>query len=100
MGNCLRHEESVAQVTSLDAEKEKLLCINATFSSLNSKIRGTKIRITNKELEQMLARANMQGVTVDQVLSAILINSKGKYGFHHRNQRQWRPILQRIPEVY
>ncbi|WMV14386.1 hypothetical protein MTR67_007771 [Solanum verrucosum] len=95
MGNCLRHEECVAPMTSLDVEKERLLWI----STSNSKIRGTKIRITKKELEDMLGRLNMQGVTVDQVLSTILINSRGN-GKHHRNQRQWRPVLQRIPEVY
>lgn len=88
MGNCMRHEESVAPLTCLDEEKERLLWINTS-----------KIRITKKELEEMLARVNMQGVTVDQVLSSILINSRG-HGLHHRNQRQWRPVLQRIPEVY
>lgn len=95
MGNCLRHGECVAPMTSLDVEKERLLWINTG----NSKIRGTKIRITKKELEDMLRGLNMQDVTVDQVLSTILINSRS-HGYHHRNQRQWRPILQRIPEVY
>ncbi|CAN4124165.1 unnamed protein product [Withania somnifera] len=100
MGNCLRHEESVAPVTGLDAEKEGLLWNNISnnFSSLNSK-RRTKTRITKKELEEMLGRVNTQGVTVDQVLSAMLIDSRGD-GFDHRIQRQWRPVLQRIPEIY
>ncbi|XP_060178020.1 uncharacterized protein LOC132607956 [Lycium barbarum] len=113
MGNCLRHDlESVAPVTGLDAEKERLLWINTSntnnfssfsSSSLNSK-RGMKIRITKKELEEMVGKVDMQmkGVTVDQVLSAMLINSREE-GFDHRIQRQqysWRPVLQRIPEVY
>ncbi|KAK4360413.1 hypothetical protein RND71_019365 [Anisodus tanguticus] len=109
MGNCLRHDlESVAPVTGLDAEKERLLWMNASnrnnlSSSLNSK-RGMKVRITKNELEEMVGRVNMQmqGVTVDQVLSAMLINSRGD-GFDHpikRQQYSWRPVLQRIPEVY
>ncbi|MCD7473352.1 hypothetical protein HAX54_015170 [Datura stramonium] len=108
MGNCLRHEESVAAVRGLDGEKERLVWTdrNNLWSSslcLNSK-RGMKMRITKKELEEMVGRVNMQmqGVTVDQILSAMLISSRGD-GFDHRNnqrhQYSWRPVLQRIPEI-
>nr|XP_009782220.1 PREDICTED: uncharacterized protein LOC104230998 [Nicotiana sylvestris]XP_016485817.1 PREDICTED: uncharacterized protein LOC107806207 [Nicotiana tabacum] len=107
MGNCLRHESSNMVWASRDdlepvspTGNESLLGINTN----NSK-RGMKIRITKKELEEMLGRVNMQmqGVTVDQVLSAMLMNSKAD-GSHHNIQRKqfssWRPRLQRIPEVY
>ncbi|XP_070050446.1 uncharacterized protein [Nicotiana tomentosiformis] len=111
MGNCLRHESSnmvwarddlePVSPTGIVAEKESLLGINTN----NSK-RGMKIRITKKELEEMLGRVNMQmqGVTVDQVLSAMLMNSRADGSHHHNIQRKqfssWRPRLQRIPEVY
>ncbi|KAA8523682.1 hypothetical protein F0562_010105 [Nyssa sinensis] len=49
-----------------------------------------KIKISKKQLEELLSRMDVQGLSVQQVL-AQLINGE-------THQRAWRPALQSIPE--
>ncbi|KAJ7963825.1 DUF4228 domain protein [Quillaja saponaria] len=53
-----------------------------------------KIKITKKQLEELLGRAQGKGLSVQQVLTR-LINVSDRFETH---QRSWRPALQSIPE--
>lgn len=54
-----------------------------------------KIKITKKQLEELLGRVDLKQMSVQQVL-AKLISFGDRYEAH---QRSWRPALQSIPEV-
>ncbi|XVF70675.1 hypothetical protein PTKIN_Ptkin11bG0181600 [Pterospermum kingtungense] len=54
-----------------------------------------KVKITKKQLEELLGRVDVKELSVQQVL-AQLINVSNHY---ETNQRSWRPALQSIPEV-
>ena len=54
-----------------------------------------KVKITKKQLEQLLGRVDVKELSVQQVL-AQLINVSNQY---ETNQRSWKPALQSIPEV-
>jgi hypothetical protein len=54
-----------------------------------------KITITKKELEELMGRVDIQGLSTKQIL-ARLMDSADRYDEH---QRSWRPALQSIPEV-
>ncbi|CAL1397793.1 unnamed protein product [Linum trigynum] len=63
--------------------------------------REVKIKVSRRELEELMSRVEMQGLSSEQIL-ARLISSAGAAGLfadeddHHRH---WRPVLQSIPEV-
>ncbi|XWS51872.1 hypothetical protein CRYUN_Cryun11dG0019300 [Craigia yunnanensis] len=54
-----------------------------------------KVKITKKQLEELLGMVDVKELSVQQVL-AQLINVSNQY---ETNQRSWRPALQSIPEV-
>ncbi|KAJ0966159.1 hypothetical protein J5N97_027297 [Dioscorea zingiberensis] len=91
MGNCLKIQQAISsledeEVESVDQEKvlkEKLM--------ISSKV--VKIRITKKQLAELLSKADMP---VQQVLA--LVSSRDS-GLRRRGRQQWRPALQSIPEV-
>ncbi|KAL7585688.1 uncharacterized protein LOC111912689 [Lactuca sativa] len=53
-----------------------------------------KIKISKKQLEELLGRTDVQGLTVEQILAKLMNVSDG----FESNQRPWRPALQSIPE--
>ena len=55
-----------------------------------------KIKITKKQLEELLARVEADDMPVNQVLSSLI---NGDDCFEIQHQRSWRPSLQSIPEV-
>ncbi|KAL6656620.1 hypothetical protein ACP70R_004400 [Stipagrostis hirtigluma subsp. patula] len=63
-----------------------------------------KIRITRKQLEELLRRvedgknAAGGGVPVGEVISELLCMASSSSNFRHRGDGQWRPSLQSIPE--
>ncbi|KAI3466246.1 hypothetical protein Pfo_022909 [Paulownia fortunei] len=54
-----------------------------------------KIKISKKQLEQLLKKADVHGSSVEQVLAQLM--NDGGDGFE-AHQRPWRPALQSIPE--
>ncbi|XP_059440490.1 uncharacterized protein LOC132172945 [Corylus avellana] len=124
MGNCLRRQSGSSVVWAGDdwgsltsknsfedddddnacnVERHRLLGVETgafslSSSSTNTSTAGTrevKITITKKELEELVGRADMQGLSTKQILSR-LMDSADRYDEH---QRPWRPALQSIPEV-
>ncbi|KAM5585617.1 hypothetical protein ABKV19_004816 [Rosa sericea] len=60
-----------------------------------------KIKMTKKQLEELMGRVELKQMTVQQVLAQLIMsvssNSSDPYETDH--QRPWRPVLQSIPEV-
>lgn len=84
-------------------EKEKLLGALRASSDANGKV---KIKISKKELAVLLGGTEKQGVggtghaSAEQVLVGLLnardhVNENHDHGHH----RQWKPVLQSIPEI-
>ena len=57
-----------------------------------------KIKITRKQLQELLRRADTQGLLAPRHALLADVVSRGVVG-HARRSRKWRPRLQRIPEV-
>ncbi|KAF8414089.1 hypothetical protein HHK36_002088 [Tetracentron sinense] len=79
---------------TLEIEEEKLL--GEKGSCVSSSITEVKIKITKKQLEELLGKVDVQGLSVQQVL-AQLMNVSDQYD--QTQHRSWRPALQSIPEV-
>lgn len=88
-------------------EKEGLLagCGESSSSSSSTMVGSTgnqvRIRITKRELEEVLRRVDHNGTQMkklkaNQILQK-LIDKSDHYEVHH--QRTWTPALQSIPEV-
>ncbi|XP_021288497.1 uncharacterized protein LOC110419730 [Herrania umbratica] len=125
MGNCLRHQSSTqwagddwgtspaeddeggffaSETTNDTCEykammnmEEKGLLRNHQKNGFTSSAttQEVKVKITKKQLEELLGRVDVKELSVQQVL-AQLINVSNQY---ETNQRSWRPALQSIPEV-
>jgi hypothetical protein len=122
MGNCIRHESSMQWggedwgspekgglfagdemgKGAMRMEEEKGLIgddhdSTTGFSSSTTAAKTTevKIKITRKQLEELLGRVDIKDLSVHQVL-AQLMSVSDRYEAHHRS---WRPALQSIPEV-
>ncbi|XP_022735554.1 uncharacterized protein LOC111288861 [Durio zibethinus] len=122
MGNCLRRQSSAQWAgddwgTSarddddetgrdtceyegmMDIEEKGLIGnhqkIGFTTSSSPTTTHEVKVKITKKQLEELLGRVVVKELSVQQVL-AQLITVSNQY---ETNQRSWRPALQSIPEI-
>ncbi|KAJ9182664.1 hypothetical protein P3X46_006633 [Hevea brasiliensis] len=122
MGNCLRRESSMQwggedwgspvpdrfystntrhgssrhdKVMYVEEEElhgdDKRLLTSSTSSSTE-----VKIKITKKQLEELLGRVDMKELSVKQVLAQLMIEVGSDRCESH--QRSWRPNLQSIPE--
>lgn len=84
------HEEHGANM-----ERQRLL---GTDSLSSGSTREVKIRITKRELEEIMARVSIQGLSMEQVLG-MLVNSTDLKFEMDLNHKHWKPALQSIPEV-
>ncbi|KAK9025872.1 hypothetical protein V6N11_038726 [Hibiscus sabdariffa] len=109
MGNCLRRQsptqwggEDWGTLTAAnddgDGIEEKGLLENheRIGSTTSSATREVKLKITRKQLVELLGRVDVKELSVQQVL-AQLINVSDH--IDHADQRSWRPALQSIPEL-
>ncbi|XP_058099656.1 uncharacterized protein LOC131244005 [Magnolia sinica] len=74
----------------MEMEEERLIGEKKAVSSTE-----VKIKISKRQLEELLARFDIQGMSVEQVLTQLM--NKGSGGCVVRYQ-PWRPTLQSIPE--
>ncbi|XP_010278699.1 PREDICTED: uncharacterized protein LOC104612811 [Nelumbo nucifera] len=120
MGNCMRHESSMTWAgedwgspasdgmfvndspygvlsdksrRTSDTEKESLL--GEKIGNVNTSTE-VKIKISKKQLEELLGRVDVRGLSVEQILGLLQ-----KVSDHYQTttqHRSWRPALQSIPE--
>ncbi|KAL2475637.1 uncharacterized protein Adt_36373 [Abeliophyllum distichum] len=105
MGNCCRREfgdddwNQSATPKKPAMEKESLLSDNKAVSSSSPPFKEElKIKITKRQLEELLKRVDMQDLTVEQALCR-LVNSSADDLSDVQCHRPWRPRLHSIPEV-
>ncbi|CAI9773436.1 unnamed protein product [Fraxinus pennsylvanica] len=103
MGNCFRKESSMQwggeDWGSFDSKTHTNLYSNsmdiAEAKSPSAETgREVKIKISKKQLEELLSRENSQGLSVQQILTQLMNVSDG----FETHQRSWKPALQSIPE--
>ncbi|KAK1407035.1 hypothetical protein QVD17_38645 [Tagetes erecta] len=104
MGNCVRtsfsnkHGDWERSFLSGDSRGEIRKRVGDRFSSLDGKKPMTtevKIKISKKQLEELLGAKEMHGLTLEQVLNRLM---NGGDEVVRSDQRSWRPALQSIPE--
>ncbi|KAF5814995.1 hypothetical protein HanRHA438_Chr03g0129311 [Helianthus annuus] len=99
MGNCIKKQPAV-QSDGDDWVSPVTLYENKSFSGgysgneITATTTEVKIKISKKQLEELLGKTDVQGLTVAQVL-ARLMNVSDRF---ESNQRSWRPALHSIPE--
>ncbi|KAJ7960767.1 DUF4228 domain protein [Quillaja saponaria] len=94
-GKKVEHEKKIDDWVGdngVDDFKAKQNFPTTTKTSATTEI---KIKITKKQLEELLGGADVKGLSLQQVLTQ-LINVSDRYETH--DQRSWRPALQSIPE--
>ncbi|XP_062188045.1 uncharacterized protein LOC133891345 [Phragmites australis] len=109
MGNCLQRsrrsgggehcakKRAVVWVEEKVAENEEA----ARKGERGPAATEVKIRITRKQLEELLRRVDhgkQGGVPVREVISELLCVASTSSNFRHRGEGQWRPSTQSIPE--
>lgn len=119
MGNCIRKEspmqwagedwDSLAAPEHLlsgedtlirNAEKNNKADVSSspppsTTATPAAKTTEVKIKITKKQLEELLGKVEVQGLSVHQLLDQLMSASDRFVA----QQRSWRPALQSIPEI-
>lgn len=77
-----------------DPEKHRLLGGKEAASCAQPQV---KIKMTKRELEDLVKKLEMQGLSLEQVIGR-LVNDEDEFEVEHH--RSWRPSLQSIPEDY
>lgn len=59
-----------------------------------------KVKMTKKQLEELMGRVELKQMTVQQVLAQLIMTvSSNSDPYETDHQQPWRPVLQSIPEV-
>ncbi|MFS7940678.1 hypothetical protein Hanom_Chr05g00467271 [Helianthus anomalus] len=110
MGNCVRKDSGNQRESPVSSpEKPKLsrksrkrsvaadedLGDRFCSSDVKKPTTEVKIKITKKQLEELLGMKEMHGLTLEQVLARLM---NGGDRVFESNQRSWRPALPSIPE--
>ncbi|XP_010923893.1 uncharacterized protein [Elaeis guineensis] len=111
MGNCIGHQKAVTWVDDDDwesAESPMHCSRKEEAGEVVGKEKGllegkggvgsteVKVKISKKQLEELLQRVEGKGLPIQQVLTDLL--SMGEVALREREQH-WRPALQSIPEI-
>ncbi|KAJ1389570.1 hypothetical protein SESBI_38187 [Sesbania bispinosa] len=88
MGNCLRQHQSSS------TEWENLPAAEEGGSSTTVARTEVKIKITKKQLEELLGKVDVKELRVEQVLAHLMEHSCQYHSLH----RPWKPALHSIPE--
>ncbi|KAL5730770.1 hypothetical protein ACHQM5_003562 [Ranunculus cassubicifolius] len=106
MGNCLRHKSSNIVNANHEVDlyykakksfyaEEKPLLEDDSKPLRSSAV--VKIKITKKQLEAMLGSAEMEGLSIEDMVSQLINASEEDEA--PLQQQPWKPALQSIPEV-
>ncbi|XP_060210760.1 uncharacterized protein LOC132637731 [Lycium barbarum] len=116
MGNCIRKEssmqwggedwgfqspvpeinENLCHRKTMKLEEDQLLMSKRSnlSSSTQVLVKEVKVKITKKQLSELMGKADVQGLSVHQLFTQ-LMNVSERFELH---QHSWRPALQSIPE--
>ncbi|CAI8584761.1 unnamed protein product [Vicia faba] len=100
MGNCLKGQSSTKYATD-DEDEWDFPATKGDYVTEKTGVPGAKtttevkIKITKKQLEELLRKVDIREMKVEQVLAQLMNHSNGYKSF----QRSWRPALQSIPEM-
>ncbi|XP_074580012.1 uncharacterized protein LOC141836423 [Curcuma longa] len=109
MGNCIVLQEPVTWVDDDDGDwgftESKLPAKlqeqeEAATRNTKKKVEGSTeitVRISKKQLEELLRQVDAQGMPLLQVLSSLVGEPTGR--LEEEQERHWRPKLRTIPEV-
>ncbi|CAJ1971397.1 unnamed protein product [Sphenostylis stenocarpa] len=92
MGNCFRRESRIGYATEEEEEWEDFAAEQGSFAAGSGGRRPrrvVKIKMTKKQLEELVGKVELKELRVEQVLAQFM---------NHSLQRAWRPALQSIPE--
>ncbi|KAH1239534.1 hypothetical protein GmHk_08G023944 [Glycine max] len=103
MGNCLKNQSPTKYDGGSDDDNddwdfltgEEGSFVTTKAATTAKTVTEVKIKITKKQLEELLSKVDVRELRVEQVLSQLMNHSSG--GFQSL-QRPWRPALQSIPE--
>lgn len=107
MGNCIGHGKSSAvwagedwgSLTPKDRENDDGPSEGKRLLGRSSSNREVKITISKKELEELVKKVNMQGLSLQEVLARMVREGSGHAAESPEHHRHWKPELQSIPEV-
>ncbi|XP_041025261.1 uncharacterized protein LOC121265636 [Juglans microcarpa x Juglans regia] len=101
-------EEADHQKTNYNVERLRLLGENGDFALSNSSTstgtttgaatREVRVKITKKELEELVGRVDVRGLSAKQILARLMDAADHIYDEAEHDHRSWRPALQSIPE--
>ncbi|WOK91858.1 hypothetical protein Cni_G00549 [Canna indica] len=104
MGNCIELQKPVTWVDDEDDDWEPMEDRRSSRKHQgqtgNAKEKGSteiRIKISKKQLEELLRQVDGQGLPLRQVLADLA--GVADFGRLHEQERHWRPRLQSIPEV-
>ncbi|KAG2688282.1 hypothetical protein I3843_09G088900 [Carya illinoinensis] len=103
-------EEADHNQNTYNVERLRLLGENGAFALSNSSstsngtttgaaTREVRVKITKKELEELVGRVDVRGLSAKQVLDQLMDAADHGYDEAEHDHRSWRPALQSIPEV-
>ncbi|KAL3508491.1 hypothetical protein ACH5RR_027892 [Cinchona calisaya] len=92
----LYKKETKMEEKSSCAREKKGPCFPCPTTTTTTMGKEVKIKITKKQLEELLSKVDAQGQSMKQVLTQLLNFGDG---YDQPHQRPWRPALQSIPET-
>ncbi|XP_043689386.1 uncharacterized protein LOC122640298 [Telopea speciosissima] len=91
-----RKREEEANPEKMQKKKKMMNRGGGMVSAGGVAVTEVKIKITKKQLEELIGKVDVQGrMSVQQMLAHLMIVGDDRHQVHHRS---WRPALQSIPE--
>ncbi|KAF7000718.1 hypothetical protein CFC21_016557 [Triticum aestivum] len=98
MGNCFHTAHGRRGVDAVHCTKKSAVPVEEEMEKATPPVKEVKIRITRKQLEDLLRRLDLEDGCSGAVISELLCMTSGS-NFRHRGQTaHWTPALQSIPE--
>ncbi|CAN1811100.1 hypothetical protein LINPERHAP1_LOCUS26130 [Linum perenne] len=92
------NHETVLFDGAASSDKNRLLPVSST-SSLSSGREQVKIKVSKRELEELISRVETQGLSSEQILARLILSGSCDVRDDDDDRRCWKPVLQTIPEV-
>ncbi|KAJ4801397.1 DUF4228 domain protein [Rhynchospora pubera] len=84
---------------SIDDEQDQKKTAEVLSAAATKSTHEVRIKITKKQLDELLKQAESKGLPVQDVLASLLETGKPHQVKHRSIGQCWRPALQSIPEI-